>query len=294
MLISCSCAQRPQREYLPQIGTQESAHQDVPEYSFGVPPLRNAVRLFEAFEPIMDEINRGAQKFRVKLETAKDYTTYEIKVRDRKLAFAILNPHVVIAAERLGYRIIGRTGDKVRGVVVVRRNSMIRTVRDLKWAPISFGSRTDLPGTLMPKAFLLQSGLNVEKRTQPRYVGSQESALMNVHFGRSAAACVSASSWETFRRGQPGIAEELRVRWTTEPLVGLGVLVRRDVPQEDVRAVSEVLFSLHRSEPGRRILESIGVSHLRAAGPEAYDGTWEFLQDYRRMFGRTPALGDPE
>jgi ABC-type phosphate/phosphonate transport system substrate-binding protein len=117
---------------------------------------------------------------------------------------------------------------------------------------------------------------------------------MNVYFGLSAAACVSSSTWNTFTKAQPGFARSLQVRWVTDPLVGLGILARHDTPTEHVRAVAKALVELNASAGGREILNAIRVSSFKPANSGTYDGVWEFLRDYHKRFGRTPALGDAQ
>ena len=288
------CTQFSTADYLPRIDPTPSSRPARVEYTFGVLPLHNAVRLFETYQPLIDEINSHISGFTLKLETARNYPNYEAKVRDRKLHFAMLNAHLIIPGEEHGYHIIARAGDQVSGLILLPTGSNIHRVRDLRSALISFGARTDLPGTMMPKAFLRQNGLDVDKQTKPKYVGSQESALMNVYFGLSAAACVSASTWNAFKRERPEVARSLHVRWKTEPLAGLGILARDDAPYEHVRRVAKVLFELNASAGGQEILKAIGVSSFKPANSGTYDAVWEFLNDYRKRFGRTPALGDAE
>jgi len=287
------CTSHPSADYVPQSGAAARTGTSHVEYSFGVLPLNNAVRLFETYEPLIDEINQRAVGFTVRLETAKDYPHYEAKVRDRRLAFLIMNSHLVIRSEERGYRIVGRTADMIRGCVVLRRDAAVRNVRDLRGASISFPSSTDLPGAMMPKLLLKQSGLDADRQAVPKYVGSPDSALMNVYFKRSAAGCVSDSAWLSFQARRPEIAEMLEVRWETAPLVGLGVLARKDIPREHVQEVARALFDLDQSDSGRKILAGLSMSSFIPAGEASYDGVWEFLNDYRRAFGYTPTLRGP-
>ena len=288
------CARAPGSDYLPRIGPAPVARPARVEYSFGVLPLANAVHLFETYQPLVDEINSHVSGFKVRLETARDHPSYEMKARNRKLHFVMMNSHLVLPTEAKGYQVIGRTLDKIRGVILVRRGSNIRSPRDLVGASISFGSRGDLPGDMMPKLFLGRSGLDVDRQANPKYVGSPESAMLNVSLGRSAAACVSDSSWQSFRFERPDVAKSLEVRWVTAPLVGLGILVRKDVPRAHVQKVADALFNLNESGAGRAILEAIGISSFVAANDASYDPVREFLNDYRRMFGFSPSLGGAE
>jgi phosphonate transport system substrate-binding protein len=294
-VVLWGCAQTTKTpEYQPQIGATQPPRPAIPEYSFGVLPTYNAIRLFETYQPLVEEINSRISGCKVKLETAKDYPEYETKVRDGRLHFVMLNSHLVIPAEDRGYQVIGRTADRISGVIVVLKGTGIRTPRDLKTASISFGARPDLPGTMMPKVLLKQGGLDLDRDAKPKYVASPESVLINVSLGLSTAGCVSQSAWRTFQKERPDIAQALQVRWQTESMVGFGILARKDVPREHVRAISKALFGLHDTARGREILEAMKISSFMPATSASYDGVWEFLNDYRRMFGRTPTLGGAE
>jgi ABC-type phosphate/phosphonate transport system substrate-binding protein len=148
------------------------------------------VQLFETYQPLIDEINSHVSGFTLKLETARDYPNYEAKVRDRKLHFAMLNAHLIIPGEDHGYQIIARAGDMVRGLIVIPTGSNIRRIRDLKSASISFGARTDLPGTMMPKAFLRKYGLTSTSKPN-RSTWAPKNRPHECLLWTSAAACVS-------------------------------------------------------------------------------------------------------
>ena len=288
------CARSPASDYLPRIGPAPAARPARVEYSFGVLPLSNAVHLFETYQPLIDDINSHVSGFTVRLETARDNPSYEMKARNRKLHFVMMNPHLVLPTEGKGYQIIGRTFDKIRGVILVRRGSRIRRPHDFVGASISIGSRGDLPGDMMPKLFLGRSGLDLERQANTKYVGSPESAMLNVSLRHSVAACVSDSAWQAFRLERPDLAKSLEVRWITAPLVGLAILVRKDVPRAHVQKVADDLFHLNESASGRRILAGMGISSFVPANDASYDPVWEFLNDYRRMFGFSPSLGGAE
>jgi ABC-type phosphate/phosphonate transport system substrate-binding protein len=289
-IFLCACAHSSGADYLPLIDSRTSGATVYTEYSFGVLPLNSAVLLFETYQPLIDEINSHVSGFTVRLETAKDHPQYEAKVRERRLHFVMMNSHLVIPAEERGYEIIGRTADKIRGLVLVRNDSGIRRARDLKAASISFASGTDLPGAMMPKLLLKQNGLDVDREATNKYVGSPDSAILNVFWKLTAAGCVSESAWRSFRARRPDMAQSLEVRWATAPLVGLGILARNDVPPEHVQSVAQALFGLQESERGRKILESMSISSFQRADEATYDRVWEFLDDYRRAFGYTPTL----
>src|SRR5579872_1326557 len=166
----CGCAPSPKTDYQPKSGATPARHTEATEYSFGVIPVQNAVQLFETYQPLMDAINREVSGFTVKLETAKDYLQYEAKVRDRVLDVIMMNPHLVIPAEERGYDIIGRSADRISGVVIVRKGSNYRTPRDLKRASISFANRPDPPGAMMTRVWLKRGDFDPARDATQNFV----------------------------------------------------------------------------------------------------------------------------
>ena len=255
-------------------------------YIFAIHPLHNPKRLFEVYQPLVELINEQSSDFALKLEASRDYDAFEKKLYSRKFHFALPNPHQTIEAEHFGYRIVAKMGDddRFRGSIVVRRDSAVTAVSDLAGGSLSFPAPTAVAATMLPKFFLHSKGLDL-RQTDLRYVGSQESAIMNVFLGKTMAAGTWPPPWELFVQRRPEIAAELAVRWRTSPLVNNGVVVRDDVPEAHARAVIGVLLDLHRHERGRVILRKMDLSRFEVADSATYEPVREFLIRYRRIFG---------
>lgn len=277
----CSPA-RP--EYGPAFATAPSWYNSRPLYSFGVVPVHNAVRLFEAYQPLIDGINAQTSDFRVRLTTARDVASYTDLLTHRRLHFALLDPQDGLSAEENGYRPLAISENSVQGLVVVRRDSKIRSVADLRGATISFPAPTELAATMMTKLLLKSLGVDVNRESNPRYVGSQESSVMNVLHGMTAAGGVSAAAWSRLS-AKPEIAKQLEVRWRTEPLSGVGLLARGDMPEAHMRKMTRILLSLSDTEAGKSILRGLQISDFHAAEAGSYDLAWEFMSAYKIAFG---------
>ena len=165
----------------------------------------------------------------------------------------------------------------------MRRDSHVLFVEDLARAPLSFPAITALAATMMPKYFLQTRGLNLTEN-DIRYVGSQESAIMNVYLGKTAAAGTWLLPWELFIHTRPELHNVLEIKWMTPALVNNGLVVREDVPEGHVRQVMGVLLGLTKTERGRKILRGIHVSCFEPATEKTYEPVRKFLIDYYRLF----------
>ena len=254
-------------------------------YSFAVHPLHNPMRLFSKYQPLLDLINEQVEGFSLKLVTSRDYPTYDQRLYMGRFHFALPNPLQTLASQSHGYHIIGKMGDDhiFRGIIVMRRDSHVMFVEDLDHAALSFPAPTALAATIMPKYFLQTRGLNLENN-DIRYVGSQESAIMNVYMGKTAAAGTWPLPWELLLSSRPELSEVLEVKWMTPSLVNNGLVVRNDVPADHVQQVMKVLLDLPTYSRGREILDRIHISCFETASSISYEPVREFLSDYYRLF----------
>ncbi len=294
ILFFACCSKSSKQQYTPLYGKTSTIHGTVPEYIFAVHPLHNPSRFFEVYQPLVDYINKSTTEFSVRLEASRDYNSFEQKLFERKFHFALPNPYQSVQTILYGYTIFGKMGDDSRfyGIIIVHEDSTIKSVEDLRGAAISFPSKTALAAAMMPKYFLKMKGLNVEKDAECRYVGSQESSIMNVYMGKTKAGCTWPPPWESFASEHPEIAQELKVQWKTDPLINNGLVVRNDIPKSHVNIFSNALFSLHTTDEGKTILKKINLSRFVEISEKEYVTTVNnFLKKYQKQFGSLPAVG---
>ena len=287
LLAACT---KPPAEQTPEYGEQPASPIQKAEYVFLPLPIANPAKLFEVFQPLVDLINGQAKDFVMKMESCQDYVEFEHKIATRRAHLVLVNPYQTMRSETHGYKVFGKMGDdeRFRGMMVVRKDSGIKEVTDLRGALISFPAQSAVAATMMPKLFFKQHGLDVDTEAQPRYVGSQESTLMNVSQGLTKAACVWEPAWAGFVQSQPQIAAQLEVKWQTAPLINNGLVVRDDVPEAHLRVISEIIFGLHTHAPGREILARMNLSRYEPATSATFDPIREFLKTFEQAFGRPP------
>ncbi|MCK9606607.1 MAG: phosphate/phosphite/phosphonate ABC transporter substrate-binding protein [Methylomonas sp.] len=264
--------------YQPTFSTEPRVQ--VKEYIVGIHPLHNPKRLFEVYGPIVEHINQHMPEVEFKLEASRNYQEFDKKLYGGYFDIAMPNPYQTINALQHGYRVFGKMADDedFRGIILVRKDSGINSVADLKGKAVSYPAKTALAATMMPQYFLHTHGLDVNKDIENRYVGSQESSIMNVLMGDVAAAATWPVPWKLFLAEHPEQAAELEVKWQTEPLQNNGWVVRKDIPVEVIDNFSRLLFSLQDSDEGRAMLAAVPVSRFEVANNQTYAPVEAFLQ----------------
>jgi phosphonate transport system substrate-binding protein len=252
------------------------------EYVFAIHPLHNPVRLLEIYGPLIEYLNRNLPGTTFRLEASRNYEEFESKLYARQFDFALPNPYQTLNSLGHGYHVIAKMGDdfKFTGIILVRRDSGIKKVSDLKGKKVSYPARTALAATMMPQYYLHTHGLDVNRDIENLYVGSQESSIMNVYLGNVAAAATWPLPWDAFQKEHPGQARELQVKWETEPLINNGVVARDDVPEALVKRVAQLLDTLHTSEEGKAILARMPLSRFELADDRRYRVIEDFLHKF--------------
>jgi phosphonate transport system substrate-binding protein len=251
-------------------------------YSFGVHPLHNPKKLFEAYQPLMEYLNAELPSVNFMLDASRDYNAYEAKFRNRKPDFLLPNPWQTLEAMKVGYHVIAMAGDRedFKGIFIVRKDSGINQPIDLKGRAVSYPSPTALAACIMPQYFLHQNGIDVNRDIENRYVGSQESSIMNAYLEKTAAGATWPQPWRAFQREHPEEAADLKVAWQTDPLINNSIMVRDDVPDTLQLQVRMLLTGLGATQETRNILAGMEIARFTAAT----DSDYAFVKEYISHF----------
>jgi phosphonate transport system substrate-binding protein len=260
------------------------AGQDKPAYSFAVHPLHNPNRLFERYLPLIDHLNRAVPEARFVLEASRDYQDFERKFRARGPAFILPNPWQTLEAIKVGYRVQAMAGDPddFKGIFIVRRDSGIRSPVDLKRKAISYPSPTALAACILPQHWLHGQGIDVSRDIDNRYVGSQESAIMNAFMKETAAGATWPPPWRAFQKEHPREAAELVQIWETGTLPNNSVMSRDDIPPELAEHVRATLVELERTPEGKAILANMETARFLPANNDTYAVVRDFIANFEK------------
>lgn len=251
-------------------------------YVFGIYAGDNPNRTLEMYQPMVDYINSHLKNGKLRIETSRNLPSFNEKLFSGRFDFSVANPYAVVTSIQKGYHVFGKMGDDdiFKGLIIVRKESPIKSINDLKGKIISYPHSTALAAAIMPQWYFYQHGLDIEKDIKNSYVGSQESSIMNVYLKKSDAACTWPPPWNNFIKQRPEMAKELMVKWETPSLINNGLVVRNNISKNVVNEVGEILFSLHTNEEGRSILRAQGISCYEKANDKTYEPVRKFLKTF--------------
>jgi phosphonate transport system substrate-binding protein len=249
------------------------------QYSLGIHPLHNPELLTKLYLPLIQYLNDSLKNVTLSLETSKDYTSFEEKYREQKLDFIIPNPYQTIEAIKYGYTvqlIMGIESD-FKGLIIVHKDSLIRSPLDLKGKKVCYPAATALAACIMPQYFLFKNGVDINNDIENLYVGSQESSIMNVYLGTVSAGGTWPVPWNLFKSTHPKEYDKLRVAWETETLPNLSFMSKHDIPDSTISAIKKLLYAIDKNDRGKKILFEVGTKCFLDGSNKSYDVVQKYI-----------------
>jgi phosphonate transport system substrate-binding protein len=282
LLLASACGKTDENSYQPVLEQKNlKGLQAVIEYQIAMVPEGSQKRVAEAYGPLVDYLNARLEGAKLVLIGPKNHEVLEGSLASGIYDLALTSPLQTVRSTEHGYRVISKKADdsKFYGIWMVRRDSGIKTVGDLKGKKVCYPSRTGVAATILPKHFLKSHGLDVVRDVESFYTNSQEATILQVHAGKVSAGTVREFFWQDFQQKHPNEAADLEVKWKTQPLIDQAVIVRNNLPQAVTDRIAALLNGLHETDEGRAILSQVNASKFEPANNATYDIARKFFAE---------------
>jgi phosphonate transport system substrate-binding protein len=163
---------------------------------------------------------------------------------------------------------------KFRSVFITNKDSGITKLSDLKGRQFSFGSASSTSGSLMPRSFLLEAGIEPERDFKRiAYSGAHDATIASVVSGRVDAAALDITVWNKFVLDKKVDTSKTDVFYTTPPYFNYNWSVHADMPAALRERITKALLALDMNTPeGKEILTLNRATRYIATKPENYKG----------------------
>jgi phosphonate transport system substrate-binding protein len=257
-------------------------------YVIGITAFSGNKQIFVTYRPILNYLEENIEGVKFELTTSKDFVENEKRIRKREFHFVLANPYQSLVSFDYGYRPIAKVKNDAlfRGIILARKDAHIRSFQQLHGNVIAFAAPTALAGTIMPKYFLWEHGIDVRHDMNADYVGSHYSAILNTYTKDSLVTATWPSAWEGWKKENPLKAEEMEVIWETKPLINVALSVRSDVDPELAKKVTTLLIALNTTPHGQELLKNAGLDGFEIANNKAFDPVRVFLHRYESALGK--------
>lgn len=252
------------------------------EVNMAFVPSRDTSEIQLSGQKIADFLSKETG-YTVKSTTATSYAAVTQSITSKKTDLAWMSPLSYVQARDQNncYPITAsiRNGTKgYKAFMVVKSDSDIKEIKDLKGKRYAFGDPLSASSTLYPKAAMIKAGLNVDNDLKAQNISSASSLAIAVYQGQVDAGAF----YDDARKNKevidkfPDILDKTRIIWTSELIPADPQVVRADLNKGQVAKLKAALLKLSSDPEGKQFIKDLfTIDSLQ----EAVDGDYDVLRD---------------
>ncbi|MBI2347669.1 MAG: putative selenate ABC transporter substrate-binding protein [Deltaproteobacteria bacterium] len=175
-------------------------------------------------------------------------------------------------------RIVMRKEDaEFKSHFITRKETGIRSLKDLKGKTFSFGSVSSTSGHLMPRYFLLKGGINPEKDfSKFGFSGAHDATAAWVEASRVDAGALNFLVWDKLVETKKVDTGKVVIFWTTPPYVDYVWTVRGGLDKGLMEKISKAFVKLDYKKPEDKKLLDL---HRTKGYIPAKDADWKGIEE---------------
>lgn len=247
------------------VSVQSNEATSVESLSFGIVPQQSASKLARLWNPILQNISKQSG-INIKFKTAPNIPEFEKRLEKGEYDIAYMNPyHYTVFSKKPGYIAFAKARDKkIKGILVVKKGSSIKTLEDLSNQTIAFPAPSAFAASMLPRAHLNSSAIPIT----PNYVSSHDSVYRTVAKGLFPAG---GGVMRTFDNLSPEIREQLLILWSTKGYTPHAFAIHPRIDNQILTKIKNSMINLNESDEGRELLQSIKIKGITTAEDKDWD-----------------------
>ncbi|MFC5407006.1 phosphate/phosphite/phosphonate ABC transporter substrate-binding protein [Cohnella soli] len=236
-------------------------------------PSQNAETLEAKAKPL-EKLLSDKLGIPVKVSVSTDYNTIIEAMQSKKVDVGFLPPNTYVQAKAMGaaevilqaqrYGVNEKDGtpstelvDSYKSMIVVKADSGIKSLADLKGKKIAFQSVTSSAGYVYPAVEMKKAGIDPNTDVTSIEVKGHDKGILAVLNGDADAAAVFQDARNIVKKDVPDIFEKVVPIYFTTPIPNDTISVRSDMSKEWIAKIQDAFISLGQNEESHKIIFEI-------------------------------------
>jgi len=241
----------------------------------GIFPRRNKKVTERIFSPMVDYLGEKLNQ-KVILKVPLTFPDFWEGVAQKKFDLVHYNQyHYIVSHKEMGYSVILRNkefGDTtISGAVIVRKDSGINSIADLKGKNVIFGGGPRAMQSYIYTRYLLEQENVLEGDYEQNFSRNPPNAIYAVYYGKADAAGIGDKVMQLDMVKNNIDLENIKILAKGEQLPQLPWAVRDGMPEELKNYITKILSTMHESDVGKRILKTAKLDQLVVTNDEDYN-----------------------
>lgn len=230
----------------------------------------------------------------VKVSVSTNYNTIIEAMDSKKVDVGFLPPSAYVLAKEKGaaevilqsqrYGVDDASGqptdqlvDGYKSLFVVKADSKINNVKDLKGKKIAFQDVTSSAGYVWPAATLLANGIDPLKDVTGVTVKGHDQGIISVLNGDVDAAVVFQDARNTVMKDYPTVFKDTKVIEFTEMIPNDTIAVRSDMNEKWSEKITDAFINIGKDPKGHEIIKEI---YTHEGYVKSDDSKFDIVREY--------------
>ena len=254
---------------------------------FGLCPKYNPRIMYRLYQPFIDYLSENTP-YRFEIKLSRVYQDTVERLGKKEINIASCGPVSYIRArERYPVKPILRALSKdgkptYRGIIIVRQNSPLQRLEDLKGKSFAFGQEWSTAGHMLPEYYLMKANIRLKDLKRYSFLRHHDSVVNAVLKGQYEAGAVKDIVAYQHQK------EGLRFIFVTDPIPTVPIVVRDDAPGDLVKSVKDALLKIIAENDAGDGCEYATIIAKSGLGEDAIDAVVQELLDEGSCFEPKP------
>ncbi len=250
---------------------------DKEELIFGVHPYLDKETLVNKFQPLVNYLSHTINK-KITLKISPSYTEHLELVGNDSYDLSYVGPSIYIQmVDKYNEKFILASMTTYdlpffNGIIFVRANSSIYSLKDLKNQSFAFGKEASTMSSIVPKVMLEEVGIELYDLKKYQHLKNHDDVVKYVLSGEFSAGAVKEAIFDKYK--EAGLREIARSRHISEHVF----LAANSMPIKTKKQIEALLLNITKTQQGRKILHNIKPKSNRLK--HTRDDSFNTLREY--------------
>jgi phosphonate transport system substrate-binding protein len=224
--------------------------------TLGVFPYVTSAQLIQFHSPLKDYLSKSLGQ-EVNLVTSPDFPSFIERTQNKEYDIILTAPHFGrLAEKRDGYKPLIMGGSRVQGVFLVKKDSAINSLDDLKNKKIMVVQRTAVIYQLAQQTLAAKGLRNGENITLIE-TKTHNNAVYAPLRDEADAAVGNHTLWQVL---VPEYKDQLKVIGQTNSVPGVIILTHPNVPSKTQHKIQEALINFGKTAEGEAYFKTTAIA----------------------------------
>ena len=257
-------------------------------------PSSNATTIEAKAKPL-EKLLKKQLGIPVKVSVSTDYNTIVEAMGSKKVDVGFLPPDAYVLAHKQNNakailqaerkEVLGKDDhpgsknvDYYRSQILVRKDSGIKTLDDLKGKKIAVQDTTSTAGWIFPAVEMYKHGVNINKNgIKTAQVKGHDQGVLSVYNKNTDAAFVFQSARNLVKKDAPDVNDKVVPIYTTKKIPNDTITVRGDMDGKWQKKIAKAFKDIAKTKKGHDIVSSV-YSHEGYA--DSKDSNFDIIREY--------------